>query len=98
MYFCHWGCKQTSGAAQLVKRRLEAAGFPTLVLDGDGCDSGNVNDGQMVTRPRPFWSLLEMQMIGYTCKYTPVELLAALGGQPGPFSTGRLTPSPTPRR
>ena len=21
-------------------------------------------------------------MIGYTCKYTPVELLAALGGQP----------------
>ena len=23
-----------------------------------------------------------MQMIGYTCKYTPVELLAALGGQP----------------
>ena len=25
--FCHWGCKQTSGAAQLVKRRLEAAGL-----------------------------------------------------------------------
>ena len=59
VYFCHWGCKQTSGAAQLVKRRLEAAGFPTLVLDGDGCDSGNVNDGQMVTRLQAFLELLE---------------------------------------
>ena len=59
IHFCHWGCKQTSGAAQLVKRRLEAAGFPTLVLDGDGCDSGNVNDGQMVTRLQAFLELLE---------------------------------------
>ena len=59
VYFCHWGCKQTSGAAQLVKARLEAAGFPTLVLDGDGCDSGNVNDGQMVTRLQAFLELLE---------------------------------------
>ena len=40
-------------------RRLEAAGFPTLVLDGDGCDSGNVNDGQMVTRLQAFLELLE---------------------------------------
>lgn len=59
VWFCHWGCKQTSGAAQLVKRRLEAAGFPTLVLDGDGCDSGNVNDGQMVTRLQAFLEQLE---------------------------------------
>lgn len=59
VYFCHWGCKQTSGAAQLVKGRLEEAGFPTLVLDGDGCDSGNVNDGQMVTRLQAFLELLE---------------------------------------
>ena len=42
-----------------MKGRLEEAGFPTLVLDGDGCDSGNVNDGQMVTRLQAFLELLE---------------------------------------
>ncbi len=61
IYFCHWGCKQTSGAAQYAKQTLEAAGFPTLVLDGDGCDSGNVNDGQMVTRLQAFLEQLEGQ-------------------------------------
>ena len=35
--FCHWGCKETLGASQLMKSALEEAGFPTLVLDGDGC-------------------------------------------------------------
>ena len=59
VYFCHWGCKQTSGAAQYAKRTLEDAGFPTLVLDGDGCDSGNVNDGQMLTRLQAFLEQLE---------------------------------------
>ena len=59
VYFCHWGCKQTSGAAQYTKKTLEAAGFPTLVLDGDGCDSGNVNDGQMLTRLQAFLEQLE---------------------------------------
>ena len=59
VYFCHWGCKQTSGAAGYAKRTLEAAGFPTLILDGDGCDSGNVNDGQMVTRLQAFLEQLE---------------------------------------
>lgn len=59
VYFCHWGCKQTSGAAQYIKQTLEAAGFPTLVLDGDGCDSGNANDGQMLTRLQAFLEQLE---------------------------------------
>ena len=59
VWFCHWGCKQTSGAAQYARQHLEAAGFPTLVLDGDGCDSSNVNDGQMVTRLQAFLELLE---------------------------------------
>ena len=57
--FCHWGCKQTSGASQLARQTLEAAGFPTLVLDGDGCDAGNANDGQMVTRLQAFLEQLE---------------------------------------
>lgn len=57
--FCHWGCKQTMGLSTLAKRRLEEAGLPTLVLDGDGCDSRNVADGQMVTRVGAFLEQLE---------------------------------------
>lgn len=55
--FVHWGCKETAGAAQLMRRQLEAQGFPTLVLDGDGCDRGNCMEGQMSTR---FSAFLEM--------------------------------------
>lgn len=57
--FCHWGCKQTLGLSQMAKQRLEAAGLPTLVLDGDGCDARNVADGQMVTRVNAFLEQLE---------------------------------------
>jgi len=57
--FCHWGCKQTLGMAQTAKQTLEAAGVPTLVLDGDGCDARNVADGQMVTRVNAFLEQLE---------------------------------------
>lgn len=52
--FCHWGCKQTLGISQMAKQYFEQAGLPTLVLDGDGCDSRNVADGQMVTRMNAF--------------------------------------------
>ena len=57
MVFVHWGCKETAGAAQLMRRQLESQGFPTLVLDGDGCDRGNCMEGQMSTR---FSAFLEM--------------------------------------
>lgn len=57
--FCHWGCKQTMGLSQLAKQAMEAEGLPTLVLDGDGCDSRNVADGQMVTRVGAFLEQLE---------------------------------------
>ena len=57
--FCHWGCKQTMGLSQIAKQRMEAAGLPTLVLDGDGCDARNVADGQMVTRVNAFLEQLE---------------------------------------
>lgn len=59
VYFCHWGCKQTLGGAALTKERLEAAGYPVLILDGDGCDRNNVNDGQMSTRVQAFLEMLE---------------------------------------
>ena len=53
---------------------LSEAGLPTLVLDGDGCDSRNVADGQMVTRVGAFLEQLEGLdvMIGYSCKYAPL--------------------------
>lgn len=57
--FCHWGCKQTLGLSQMAKQHFEENGFPTLVLDGDGCDSRNVADGQMVTRVNAFIEQLE---------------------------------------
>lgn len=56
--FCHWGCRQTAGAAQLIRRELEAAGYPTLVLDGDGCDRKNNMTGQLSTRFEAFLELL----------------------------------------
>jgi benzoyl-CoA reductase/2-hydroxyglutaryl-CoA dehydratase subunit BcrC/BadD/HgdB len=59
IYFCHWGCKHTLGGADATKHRLEAAGIPTLVLEGDGCDGGNINDGQMSTRLQAFLEILE---------------------------------------
>ncbi len=59
IYFCHWGCKQTLGNAQLIRKHLEAEGIPVLVLDGDGCDRKNINDGQMTTRLQAFLEMLE---------------------------------------
>lgn len=59
VYFCHWGCKQTLGAAQLAKETIEAAGYPVLVLDGDGCDEGNSSSGQTATRFEAFIEMLE---------------------------------------
>lgn len=59
IYFCHWGCKQTLGASALAAKTFEEAGFPALVLDGDGCDPRNIQDGQMVTRVQAFIEQLE---------------------------------------
>ena len=59
VWYCHWGCKQTAGTSSTAKEILEKNGIPTLVLDGDGCNSQNVNDGQTVTRMEAFLELLE---------------------------------------
>ena len=56
--FCHWGCKETAGASQLMRRQIEAMGIPVLVLDGDGCDRNNCMEGQMSTRFTAFMELL----------------------------------------
>ncbi len=59
VWYCHWGCKQTAGSSAAAKEFLEKNGLPTLILDGDGCNSQNVNDGQTVTRMEAFLELLE---------------------------------------
>ncbi len=59
VWYCHWGCKQTAGSSATAKEVLEGNGLPTLVLDGDGCNNQNVNDGQTVTRMEAFLELLE---------------------------------------
>lgn len=59
IYFCHWGCKQTMCACVLSKRMFESCSIPTLILDGDGCDTANISDGQMLTRVQAFIEQLE---------------------------------------
>lgn len=57
--FAHWGCKGTIGASSLIKSSLEESGFPTIVLDGDGCNPANTSDGQVSTRLQAFVEMLE---------------------------------------
>ena len=57
--FCHWGCKQTCGAAATIRSALEEEGIPTLILNGDGVDRRNAPDGQTSTRIGAFLEMLE---------------------------------------
>ncbi len=57
--FCHWGCKQTMGLSGVLKSTLEKHGFPTLILNGDGCDRRNASDGQTATRLDAFLEMIE---------------------------------------
>lgn len=57
--FCHWGCKQMMGLSAMFKTELEKEGFPTLVLNGDGCDRRNASDGQVATRLNAFCEMLD---------------------------------------
>lgn len=56
--FCQWGCKHTLGLSQLAKEELERQGFPTLVLEGDGCNRANTSNGQVETRMGAFLEML----------------------------------------
>ncbi|MCC8023001.1 MAG: 2-hydroxyacyl-CoA dehydratase family protein, partial [Clostridiales bacterium] len=58
VYFCHWGCRATLGGVRIMQDMAREAGIPLLVLDGDGCDRKNINDGQMLTRMEAFLELL----------------------------------------
>ncbi len=61
VWFCHWGCKHTLGGAQLAKKHFEEAGFPCLILDGDGCDHSHGGEGQIATRIEAFVEMLEAE-------------------------------------
>ena len=56
--FCHWGCKETCGGSAAIADALEEAGFPVLILNGDGVDSRNSSDGQVGTRLGAFLEML----------------------------------------
>lgn len=57
--FAHWGCKNIIGASGLIKNAMEDAGFPTMILDGDGCNPVNSSDGQIATRLQAYCEMLE---------------------------------------
>ena len=61
VWFAHWGCKHTLGAAQLAKKRFEEAGIPLLVLDGDAVDRSHGGEGQTSTRLGAFLEMLQAE-------------------------------------
>ena len=61
VWFGHWGCKHTLGAAQLAKRKFEEQGIPLLILDGDGCDRSHGGEGQTSTRLGAFLEMLNTE-------------------------------------
>jgi benzoyl-CoA reductase/2-hydroxyglutaryl-CoA dehydratase subunit BcrC/BadD/HgdB len=58
IHFAHWGCKQTSGGVQILKKKLQEDHLPVLLLDGDAVDRRNEGKGQMKTRIEAFCELL----------------------------------------
>ncbi len=59
VYFCHWGCRNTSGLTRIITDLAAEADIPLLALDGDGCDPGNTSDGQVRTRLEAFAELID---------------------------------------
>lgn len=48
------------GLSGVFKHELgPGQGFPTLILNGDGCDRRNASDGQTATRLNAFLEMLE---------------------------------------
>ncbi len=62
--FCHWGCKQSSGGAMILKEKMQEIDMPFLVLDGDGIDRRNSSDGQIRTRFEAFLEIIRRQKGG----------------------------------
>ena len=41
VHFSHWGCRQSNGSINIIRRSLQEEGLPFLVLDGDCVDNRN---------------------------------------------------------
>lgn len=65
--FCHWGCKQSCGGVQLLKRQMSELGVPMLALDGDAIDRRSGQEGQVKTRFEAFLELLDATGEGQAC-------------------------------
>lgn len=59
--FCQWGCRQSSGRMDKIKKSLQEKNIPFLSIDGDLVDSRNYREGQLLTRLQAFVELLEGQ-------------------------------------
>lgn len=57
--FCHWGCKQSIGGANLYKNIFREKNIPFLIVDGDIMDKRNNQKGQTKTRLEAFLEMLE---------------------------------------
>ncbi len=58
IHFSHWGCRQSTGAAALLRAALNKEGIPFLDLDGDCIDPRNFMEGQTVTRVESFLEMV----------------------------------------
>ena len=65
--FCHWGCKQSSGGAQILKETLKDTGVPFITLDGDALDRRNSHDGQIKTRFEAFLEVVKQHKGEHVC-------------------------------
>jgi benzoyl-CoA reductase/2-hydroxyglutaryl-CoA dehydratase subunit BcrC/BadD/HgdB len=54
VHFSHWGCRQSAGAARVIRDQLRREGLPMLDLDGDCLDSTNTPTGPLRTRIEAF--------------------------------------------
>ena len=61
IHFSQWGCRQSSGAIGIMKRRFEEEGFHFIGLDGDCVDSENYSSGQFRTRLEGFLEMVASQ-------------------------------------
>lgn len=56
--FCHWGCKQSSGGVMQLKQEISKKNIPMLIIDGDGMDRRNCQEGQIKTRLEAFFEVI----------------------------------------
>ncbi|ACX52799.1 2-hydroxyglutaryl-CoA dehydratase D-component [Ammonifex degensii KC4] len=56
--FAHWGCRQSSGAVEILRECFSRWGIPFLVLEGDCVDGSAAGKGQVLTRLEAFLEIL----------------------------------------